>query len=226
LYGLFAQATCIISDSPVLTLGLIPPHFAAAFRPKMCTFSGTIKGHSTKGAMKKRLNYRLFSILGFLMFLPIGLSAQAQPNDAELLRLADADSVQRIFSRDNGNFSGVFFARVAASQKWGIFNAFTPSKNTAQVVPILFDSLTLVHHPVYVYLAWQDGKMGLVENSRIQERVPLFLYQDGMYALDAQQNHYVLVKEKNRWFVLDARSQRPLSTKSWADPLRIPLPVK
>ncbi len=119
-----------------------------------------------------------------------------------------------------------FFLPALLPLKNGAFSTLLPSKNTAQVVPILFDSLTLVHHPVYVYLAWQDGKMGLVENSRIQERVPLFLYQDGMYALDAQQNHYVLVKEKNRWFVLDARSQRPLSTKSWADPLRIPLPVK
>jgi hypothetical protein len=176
--------------------------------------------------MKTGLNLRLFSLFGSWVFLLNGLSAQTQPNDADLRRLAEADSVLPIFSRDNGNFSGVFFARVATSQKWGIFNSFASSKSTAQVVPMLFDSLTLVHHPVYVYLAWQDGKMGLVENSRIQERVPVFLYQDGMYALDAQQNHYVLVKEKNRWSVLDARSQRPLSNKTWADPLRIPLPIK
>ncbi|MBM3171698.1 MAG: hypothetical protein FJZ75_08840 [Bacteroidetes bacterium] len=176
--------------------------------------------------MKTCFKIYLFSFLGIWIFLLNALQAQTQPTDSDMRQMADADSVLPILNRDNGNFSGVFFARVSASQKWGIFNAFTSSKNTAQVVPMLFDSLTLVHHPVYVYLAWQDGKMGLVENSRIQERVPVFLYQDGMYALDAQQNHYVLVKEKNRWSVLEARTQRSLSNKTWADPLRIPLPIK
>jgi len=185
-----------------------------------------MKGHSSQGAMKTCLNLCLFFMLGLWIFLPKELQAQTQPSDSDLRQLAAADSVLPIFNRDNGNFSGVFFARVSNSQKWGIFNAFTGSKNTAQVVSMLFDSLTLVHHPVYVYLAWQDGKMGLVENSRIQERVPVFLYQDGMYALDAQQTHYVLVKEKNRWSVLDARTQRLLSNKTWADPFRIPLPIK
>jgi len=185
-----------------------------------------MKGHSTLEAMKTCFKIYLFSFLGIWIFLLNALQAQTQPTDSDMRQMADADSVLPILNRDNGNFSGVFFARVSASQKWGIFNAFTSSKNTAQVVPMLFDSLTLVHHPVYVYLAWQDGKMGLVENSRIQERVPVFLYQDGMYALDAQQNHYVLVKEKNRWSVLEARTQRSLSNKTWADPLRIPLPIK
>lgn len=170
----------------------------------------------------------IFGILrvSLCTFVFSALQAQELHSDLTLRELASADSIVRIYSRESGNFSGIFFARISDSKKWGVFNAFSDTEGNSQVIPMLFDSLTLVHHPVYVYLAWQDGKMGLVENSRIQDRVPVFLYQDGMYALDAQQNHYVLVKEKNRWSVLDARSQRPLSSKTWPDPLRIPLPVR
>ncbi|MDA0930266.1 MAG: hypothetical protein O3C32_02700 [Bacteroidetes bacterium] len=178
--------------------------------------------------MGKKIRNGVFALLRLCLctFVLSTLQAQQFHSDANLRELAEADTIVRIYSRESGNFSGVFFARISDSKKWGVFNAFSDSKGNSQVISMLFDSLTLVHHPVYVYLAWQDGKMGLVENSRIQERVPVFIYQDGMYALDAQQNHYVLVKEKNRWSVLDARSQRPLSGKTWADPLRIPLPVR
>lgn len=173
----------------------------------------------------------IYYICSWFIFWAAGFTLRAQdhdmtlPKEREALRkLADADSIIPLPDRETGVFSGLFFARSPRSKQWGVFNKHA---DPPEVLPMMFDSLVQVHHPVYAYLGWRKGKLGLIENkSWFGAPVVSFSYQDGLYALDARQNHYILVREKGRWKVLDARSRSPLSDKTWTDPWDIPLPPK